>query len=556
MIDPSSSSGNAAALPALRDGTAAIESAFLAAGQGLSHGLSAFGTLTADLTALGAALDGGATATAAADLGRMSRRLRLVADRMPLDGEVLGRLVEDNRGMRRRFDDLIADMRMMVIVSRSARLEAVVSAEQRVSVEEFSRTIDQQIGVVQTRLDACAFEHAKLTASLERGVRNQIAFDGEFHDRLGLLATDLDEALRAIGQRRQVGLALMTEAGTRARGIARSAGLALVSLQIGDTTRQRLEHVLFGLERADAMARDGEGDAAALLSRLQDAQLRDTLAIFAEEGAQILDAFDKLNREAAQLVAAGHAVQDRGQGGSSSFMEAFRARFDAALELAGTCDARRAALERIIGDLGAMLGTLDETLKTLSLAGEDLVIVAVNVGLNAARLGSQGRGLVTVAGELKRLSTQIAAHAEGLLASFEAVRRDSGHFAETADDESSDAPPLAAEAAAILEALTRDDAMIAEVLAGVERTGRDFDATVAAVTRDFETVLAETARLADVADGIAAAASDAAASEAAAQAIDALMLPLYSMEQERAVHAAVVGEPDKENETFYVGHAA
>ena len=313
---------------------------------------------------------------------------------------------------------------------------------------------------------------------------------------------------------------------------------------MGDTTRQRLEHVLFALERAESAARGGEDDGTAgLLCRLQDAQLRDTVATFLGEGAQIVDAFAALREQAAGLVAAGRATYGQGAEGPGAFMASFRARFDTALDLVGACDASRGVVERATAGLGAMLGSLDETLQTLSRTSEELVIVAVNVGLKAARLGSEGRGLVTVAGELKRLSGQLALAAEGLLATFEAVRREAGHFAAAADgeDEPRDAPSLAGEAAAILGALTRGDAATDDVLATVERTGRDFDATMGAVTRDLEAVLGDAARLAAAADRIAAACPDTPAPAAAAMAVDALMLPLYSMAQERDVHAAVVG---------------
>lgn len=540
-------------LPAIAERTAAIEGAFLSAGQGLSQGLAGFRTLTETLAALGAELDGESTAATARDLGRMATRLRRVAERMPVDAAALGRLIEGNRGLRRRFDDLVGDMRMMVIVSRSARLEAVVSPEQRVSVEDFSRTIDQQIGAVQARLDGCAAEHDKLTALLEQGARGHRAFEEAHGGRIEALAADLDAALLAVGDRRGDGLALMTQAATRARAIAASAGLALVSLQIGDTTRQRLEHVSVALERAEAVAAD-EPAVADLLRGLGEAQLRDTLATFAEEGAQLLDAFATLSGEVDALVAAGRATN--GQGAEGGFMAAFRSRFDTARSVVAACDASRRVIESAIGGLGAMLETLDDTLQTLSRTSEELVIVAVNVGLKAARLGPEGRGLVTVAGELKRLSGQLAVQAEGLLATFEEVRQEAGRFTAGAEAEAAGAPSLATEAGAILDALGRGDAQIAGALAGVERTGRDFDATMAELTQAMSAVVAETARLAEAADRIGAACTGDGVPEAAVRAVDALMLPLYSMAQERDIHAGVVTPAGADVLPSSVGQAA
>ena len=145
-------------VPVIADSTAAIESAFLSAGQGLSLGLSAIRSLTDGLGALAADLDGGGTAAASRDLGRLSQTLRVIGERLPADGATLTDLLAENKGMGLRFDDLIDDMRMMVVVSRSARLEAVTSAEQRASLEAFSHTIDRQIGEVQRKITACSAE--------------------------------------------------------------------------------------------------------------------------------------------------------------------------------------------------------------------------------------------------------------------------------------------------------------------------------------------------------------------------------------------------------------
>ena len=537
-------------LPVIAEGTAAIESAFLSAGQGLSSGLAAFRSLTDGLAALGAEFDGGSTASAALSLGRMSRRLRRIAERLPAEGLELGELLDGNRGLRRKFDDLVGDMRMMVIVSRSARLEAVVSDEQRVSLEAFSRTIDDQIGDVQRRIDRFAADHGQLTALLERDARAHLAFDERFRDRLVALAAALDEALAEIGERRDAGLAFTGDAAAKARGIAQSAGLALVSLQVGDNTRQRLEHVTHALERADALLAGGGGDAATaatadLLCRLQAAQLRDSVATFAGEASCILDTFALLGREAGGLAAAGRTTYGHADAGAGSFMAAFRARFADAMDIVAACEANRTAVEHAIGELRHMLEALGATLTTLDAASEGLVIVAMNVGLKAARLGSRGRGLVTVAGELKRLASEISLHAVSLLSTFQTVHRHADHFGPGMGDPPETAPSLAAEATAVLDALALGDARIAEVLAAVDRTARDFDATVGSAARAFEEAVAETGRLTAVADHIGRRTGPADANDAArasaVQAVDALLLPLYSMAQERDIHAAVVG---------------
>ena len=532
-------------VPVIADSTAAIESAFLSAGQGLSLGLSAIRSLTDGLGALAADLDGGGTAAASRDLGRLSQTLRVIGERLPADGATLTDLLAENKGMGLRFDDLIDDMRMMVVVSRSARLEAVTSAEQRASLEAFSHTIDRQIGEVQRKITACSAEHVQLTGLLERAAQQHRNFDTTFRGRLAALAAELDEALGSIEARRDGGLAFMADATQRSRSIAQAAGLAQVSLKICDNTRQPLEHEVFALEEAAAV--EGEADpadaVADLLRRVGEAQLRDTVAVFAGEAESILEAFALLGRETTSLVAAGRATYGHSVEGTTSFITDLRTRFAAALDIVGACEATRQAVERVTGELRAMLDALDDTLTTLRGTSDELVVVAMNVGLKATRLGLRGRGLVAVAGELKRLASQISLHAEALQAAFQSVWRSADHF-RGAEQDHGRSTALDQEASAILDALARADGRIAEVLGEVERTGRNFDDMVVGAARAFEAVVADTIRLVACADEIASTAGRAppaaAAWAAVAETVDRLLLPLYSMAQERDIHAAIL----------------
>ncbi len=538
-----------AVLPVLSAGTLAIESAFLSAGKGLSHGLDVFRSLSDDLVALGAELSAGSAAKSSSSLSHMTIRLKEVGDRLPADGKVLADLLATNKGLIRRFDDLIGDMRMMVVVSRSARLEAVASAEQRTSLEAFSRTIDEQIGAVQRRIDHCAADHAALTALLERAAWEHFAFDTSFRPRLVALAGQLDAAASWTGQRRSAGLAVMEDAAARARAITRAAGAALVSLQIGDNTRQRLEHVSYGLERAEALAAGGRGaepDAATagLLYRVEQAQLQDTVSSFETEAARVLDAFVALGRETAALVTRGRAVCGQDHESPAASMSELKTGLTDALDIVAACDAARSGVSRAIDALRAMLDALDDTLATLMTTSHDLTVVAMNVGLKAGRLGTRGRGLVTVAVELKRLSGRIAGHADGLLTAFKAVRRDADHFGPTGRTADAGPESLADEALAILAEITEGDDRITKVLERVERAAQDFDAAVTGAADAFGTVVADTMELLVAADTIGAAADatpprpDGAST--AALLVDGMKLPLYSMSQERDVHAAVV----------------
>ncbi len=88
----------------------------------------------------------------------------------------------------------------------------------------------------------------------------QTDLDRRYGDKLATLAKQLGEASSAIRQRGELGSAFLRNVTERFGHIAQATGSALMSLQSGDSLRQRLEHVRDGVERI--MALDG-GDLGA-----------------------------------------------------------------------------------------------------------------------------------------------------------------------------------------------------------------------------------------------------------------------------------------------------
>jgi hypothetical protein len=522
-----------------------MEEAFVSATDGLSTGMTAIGKLGESLRALTEELDGGPAARASHDVGRLSTALRALAGRLPLDGKILADLLAENGSMARKFDDLTGELRMMVVVSRSARLEAIGSEEQRNGLDTFSRAIDGEIGGIKQKVDACASEHATLTTLLQRAAGAHLSLEAGFHEQIEELADSLDDAAVAIATRREAGSRCVETAAERGHAVALAAASAFVSLQVGDATRQRLEHVSCALAHAAATEEaDPDGEAISdLLRRVGQAQLRDTVSALDQEGDEILRTFARLAQEAASLARAGRSAYGGPSAGTASFLQDLRTRLGAAGDIVSSCDATRSAVALAVSELQGALHVLDDALTSLRGTCADLVTVAMNVGLRAVRLGPRGRGLVVVAGELERLAERISTHAEALLDAFGSVRGIAGRFEEVGGGEAASAS-LDDEIGAILDGLSSADDRMTAILETVGRTGRDLDATVEGATRALATVVADAAKLVAAADrlGPVAGASsvEGPARSAVVQAADEFMSPLYSTAREREVHAETV----------------
>lgn len=528
-------------LPPLMSSIAAIEGAFLKAGDGLSHGLSAFGALNADMEALGTEIGSGAPAQASTRLVDLSMAVSLVGERLPRDARVLSDLTQANRAIEIRFGCLVDEMRMMALVSRSARIEAGGIDDGRIGLDAFTRAVSQQIGDVQREIQLREAELAELSATIRGAAQALAAFAAESRGRLMSLAGDLGDAAGVIRLRGERGSDLVSGIATRSAKLKSTAGVALVSLQVGDAVRQRLEHIVHAVTVAAELEGDDAPRPAAALSRLAAQHLQATLESLDEEVGTVLTALDVVAGETLDIVETGAATYGGGQGGSVSFMTDFQARFAPALDLVRTCEEMRRAVAGATVKLRAMLAPLQATIVKLDATSRDLVLVGVNVGLKAARLGPEARSLVVVAEELKRLAGTISGHAGELLPLFDQVQRASDAFDDGRDVV---AGQLEREFLAIVGDIERGDHHIAALLRSINETGSGFADKLARARATFRSVadmgqfLDPVMGALDAADGVHIPSDEV---PAIVSRLDAVMLPIYTMAHEREIHAEVTG---------------
>lgn len=530
-----------------------IERAFLQAGDSLSRGMTLFEELGSGLSTLMRQLDSGSMAEASGALEALSAELTAFGRSLPEDAATLQGLVASNDTIARGLASLLENLRMMTIVARSFRIEAVVFGEAS-GLDNFTQEIGHLTNTVQNEVTRCASDHGKLTEQLRQVERAQNALDRDYRDKLLALARDLSDTFALIQERRQAGLDLMEDVSARSGRLAQAAGMAMISLQSGDSTRQRLEHIADGLRLAETLSGAEAGahpdlpeeagpSAAAALCGLQATQLRDSVEAFSEDVGQIDATLDGLVRETHELVGAGRATYGSKEPGSDSFLALFKARLATAAEFLRACEGSRRYVERATADLRRTLADLNETILTLNATSLDLVLVGLNAGLKAGRLGSAGSSLVVIADEMKRLGQTISREAPALITVFDEVRTTSHRLDRHAPSTAGHEPADRADAiAAIVAALDTGDSKIARFLEGLSQKVGKFDAELTGSRHQFGLAIAMNDDLLAAADALTGQAGEAGDEpQAGFRWVDAITSPKYTMAREREVHARFFG---------------
>ncbi|MFN7130364.1 MAG: hypothetical protein ACK4OJ_15015, partial [Brevundimonas sp.] len=174
--------------------------------------------------------------------------------------------------------------------------------------------------------------HRTLVGALEIAANANDQFRRKHGQTLAAISARLGGQLATVEAHRVRAMADLAESGRMSAAISARIGDAVSALQIGDITRQRLEHVEEALHGLDEGAHSGMTQA--LVLRLQQAQLDETGADFGREMGSFAGALASLASDARRVL-------DEG-----------RSQSEALLANGGT------ALAGLVADLGSMVALL------------------------------------------------------------------------------------------------------------------------------------------------------------------------------------------------------
>jgi hypothetical protein len=353
-------------------------------------------------------------------------------------------------------------------------------------------------------------------------------------------------AADAIGlQQNQIEAARRAETiATIARDIRSKLSAAHGALQIGDITRQRLEHVaqacsLLGTA-VDELNRAGDPAAASALEgqvmAMLAAQVADAAADLQKESRLLGGNFRAIATQVATMVAPHESsgVERTSDGAFLQLLEQSVADVDAVTAQLRDADMRSTQLG---SEASATVRRLGDRLTTIHRVTSGVRIMAWNSDLRSFRMGREGDGLARIATEIRCAVNTLEAVSASIASAFEQLSDAADAIGSPPDGDEATAGSLP-EALAVIRAgalLTRQG------MSGLDRDAGAIHDIVAEMTStlDCETAFAEPlARINAKFDAlamplVAASESISTTGEQLFHAINAL----YTMARERQVHA-------------------
>ncbi len=511
----------------LRSVSASIESRFLAIGNQLADAVATIDELTVTFDRLNGDLRGDTLRQATQCLTDVMTDIAAMAHAPDSAGSALPRLRALVADIQAHAANIAKSIHGIGILNINARIEAVAIGS---AGDDFTRTI----GIAKDRLNDFDHELDQMKTRLNAA-----------HASQQVLAQRQAAAVRSIPQRLSAGIDTLTERSVNAtaaassvarkyRDVSQRIGQAVAALQIGDSTRQRLEHI----QDALTVAADGTGVSPAdrtalhnLACRLQGEQLQDTASQFALEMGHILGSFGDLAADTQEIRRLGLTAASAGEG--DTFLAAVQDQMDEVQTLIGELGSASQAADDVAASVTSAAQRLTGYTATLRSLEEDIRLMGLNTTLKCGRIGNAGRPLMVIAQELRLYARQIATESEfvaGCLGQVIGIACDgglqhtgAGRVGTIADNMARSAERLQCAGRDLsdgMSALERDSIHVAGLLRDATETAGAHDA----LGKDLRTAAAALAR-----------AEDAEPPPAAGGMLDGFARA-YTMDRERMVH--------------------
>lgn len=555
--------GLARLVAALEGSAREIDVTFARAGSQLGEGLSLFEGLKERLSTLSAELSGTEIADAGKSLSGLAGELRAINDGLRDETGVLQELTTHSKAASLALDRLLEHMRLITILARSARIEAVSVQAAGRDFGDFTSEIVALTTQAQHTIQSCARDHDHLSALLGSALSAQRDFEGRYGHALSGLADNLEQTLAEVAERQRRSVSLTSDAAAHSGKIAMAAGGAIIALQSGDSIRQRLEHVIKALRLLGSL--DGtsgpgadfdaveRGAAGLVLRRLQAAQLDESALTLAQDADAIESALALLAGDTAGLLDLVRSLYQGDGGGKSersqsgSFLADLESDLAQASDLLGKCDRARSGVDRVTSALATVLETCQQTVAALAGTVSSIVLIGMNAGLRAARIGTGGRSLVVIAQELKVAADQVATDANHLTPTFARMQEASAGLTRGGRLDAAHFAALDEAMRSSLAAMRQTGDRLGATLGQLTREGGGFSAVVADARLSFSNAGAMSDLIASGAVELARGAADqempsrADVAERVRGLVDAHIWPNYTMVGERTIHQAVIG---------------
>lgn len=433
MVSVSLIDGRADLAAELEAARRVIEDHFVAAGEFLTQSVEGIDALIASLEKLVVALDPKAVASTTEDIKTAAETLLALSDNHRERQKTIEVLGKHREGLAKSVQDMRASLAYMRAFTVNIKIVSSGIAEAGGAFESFAQEISDCIESGREELRKVEEEIAALQSELSAALSEGTMLSSRMGTELPALHKQLSESAVMMGEHYGRVSSVAGDVTGIARDIQKRVVRVLQALQVGDITRQRIEHVQTGIKHLLATASDER--VAAMGYSLMAAQLVATIDDFHREVAEIERAMADMASHSRELL----KLRDMAYGGSGDRSEGFLndlgGRIEQALVLVNEIEGADSSALKTGRETAAAAEHLGERISAIQSLKNDVQYMALNTTIKCAQIGEAARPLSVIAIELRDHGRHLESAAADGLSSLDELTSAAGALTTAGDGE-------------------------------------------------------------------------------------------------------------------------
>jgi DNA repair exonuclease SbcCD ATPase subunit len=534
---------------------AGLDARFVQAGTALASAYESVERLVSSLEGVTGAMNRQATMTAI-------DRMRLTADRLtrlPAEQSRRQLSLEAIKGASDELFQHLKQIRRTLSFLHICGLNIKVAAAGADGFAEFADHMFAKLEQAEGQVDEFEAEIAGLGQSIDAMASADRLLVGECAAVIPRVPQKLAADAQALQRLQDDSAELAGQIAALARDIRAKVAVALGALQIGDITRQRLEHIAEAVDVLAGHVAECEDEGAArqaidLVTALLAAQAADTVEDFHRETDRLTDSLRGIAPDAELLA----DMQQGGEDGRGGDIQRLLHRLEQDIGEIASVTRQLCAAEADSAKLGQATSdaaeSLFDRLKAVNRIQKDVEQMAWNTALQCRGLGADGRGLAVISEEIQTFSRHLAGVWALVSHSFDRIDVASRAIETPRTTDAQDGPDIGDMLMQSLDAIRGGSARMVESLSGVDREAMQIGTMLRDTTDGigYETGIGPALSVAAEQLASLAEATDGASEDGLPPSVATVMADIaarYTMGRERDIHRAFVpGAEEQANE--------
>ncbi|GAA0568993.1 hypothetical protein [Rhizomicrobium electricum] len=502
----------------------------------LTQAIEGIDALVASLEKLVEALDEKAVAAASSDLRAAAKSLNDLAENHRTRQHAIEDLGRHRETLAKYVSDMRASLAYMRAFTVNIKIVSSGIAEAGSTFESFAQEISDCIESGREELRQMDEELMGLQEGLASALIQGATLTTRIGTLLPVLPNELSESAGLMGEHYARVSAVAGDVAGIARNIQKRVVRVLQALQIGDITRQRIEHVQDSIRRlqTDPELQGYDGRLMALGYGLLEQQLKSTIEEFHQEVTVVEAAMADMGAHSRELL----KLRDMAYGGKSGggFLADLGGRIDQAFVLVNEIEEADSSALRTGQETAAAANQLGKRIAAVQGLKNDVQYMALNTTIKCAQIGDAAKPLSVIAIELRDHGRHLETAAAAGLSELDELTGAAGSLATARDGEGRATDALGVAANLIRDARQRTEAEVGTLVLRGEELLAVIDSSTSRLA--FREEIGDTLEMvADALTGRAACApQDASGLEDHLAEMLEQFGSLYTMAQERNVH--------------------